>query len=531
MCSIGEEASIHYRGRRYAVAAGELVLDALLRQGAEVAHSCRKGSCHTCVLHLDAGEIRHDKAVEDTVADSGHVLPCIARACGEVQLSPPQLERMSLAAEIVSRRDLGGDVFEIGIAPLKEMAFVAGQHLQLVRDDGLSRSYSIASLPGEDFFFVVHVRRIAEGAMSQWLCEDAPVGARLRLLVPQGECSYRSEMAGRPLLLLATGSGAGALAAVARDALASGHAAPVVLYHGVRFADGLYLHERLVELQRQYANFRYVPCISGARGSDAWPDGVQACRITELAFPAGVDLAGSEVFLCGSPAMVEDARCLAVGAGVARASIHADPFEPAGLAAPRDAEKIAAIGADPELWAALEHGPLLTRILDTFYQRVYADDRLSPFFHDLPRDQIVAKQYAFLADLFSGKREYFGMNPYNAHHWMVISDDLFDHREALFEQALRDHGLPEPMIRRWEAIHERFRSDMVKPVARGMILRGVEQPVRIHEVDHLDIDAVCDGCGGEIPAGQPSRYQYRLGTLHCGTCAGIATEAAQASSA
>jgi hypothetical protein len=130
---------------------------------------------------------------------------------------------------------------------------------------------------------------------------------------------------------------------------------------------------------------------------------------------------------------------------------------------------------------------------------VYADERLSPFFHGLPRDQIVAKQYAFLADLFSGERHYFGMNPFNAHHWMVISDDLFDHREALFEQTLRDHGLPEPMIRRWEALHERFRTEIVKPVARGRVMRGEEQPLRLHEVDHLDIDTVCDDCGRRFP--------------------------------
>jgi hypothetical protein len=59
-------------------------------------------------------------------------------------------------------------------------------------------------------------------------------------------------------------------------------------------------------------------------------------------------------------------------------------------------------------------------------------------------------------------------------------------------------------------------------VARGMVLGGQEQPLRTHQVDYLNIDTVCDGCGAEIPAGHPSRYQFRLGTLHCKTCAGLA---------
>lgn len=515
-------AIIEYQGQRYLVADGEVMLDALLRQGANVAHSCGKGTCHTCVLRLESGDVQYDKDVDADIRDSGHVLPCVAHARGEVCVAPPELDRLAIPGEIVSRRELGGDVFEIGIAPLRDMPFDGGQHLQLVRADGVSRSYSIASLPEDDFFFLVHVKHVPGGAMSGWLCADAPIGERLNLFAPRGECRYQTSMAGRPLHLVATGSGAGAMHAIARAALAAGHDAPITLFHGVRSARDLHLDAPLRELARQHANFRYVPCLSGARDA-SWPSDAHAGRVTTAAFDT--DLADAEVFLCGSPAMVEDARCLAVERGARRDRIHADPFDEGGLKAPRDSEKIAAIGPDPELWEALERGPRMRRILETFYERVYADERLSPFFEGLPREQVIGKQYAFLADLFSGKRDYFGMRPYNAHHWMVISDELFDYREAMFEQALRDHGLPEPMIRRWEALHERFRAEIVKPVARGMIIGGKEVPLRNHEVETLDIDAVCDGCGREIGAGERARYQHRLGTLHCATCAGIAPEA------
>lgn len=515
------ESIVHYRGERYVVDDGEVLLDALLRRGANAAHSCGKGSCHTCVLRLESGEVSHDKPIDAALLDSGHVLPCVARIRGEVRLAPPELERLSIGAEILSRRELGGGVFEIGLAPLKAMEYSGGQHVQVVREDGLSRSYSIASLPDDDFLFRIHVRRVAGGAMSEWLCDRAAIGGRVNLFAPQGECRYRCDMSGRSLLLLATGSGAGAMRAVARDALASVHRGAIVLYHGVRDARDLYLHDALVDLAREHASFRYVPCLSGAHAAD-WPDPVFAGRVTAAAFGPGTDLASTEVFLCGLPAMVEDARCLAVGAGALRSRIHADPFDPGGLVTPRDSEKIARTAADPALWEALEQGPRLKRVLETFYERVYVDERLSPFFEGLPREAVIDKQYAFLADLFSGKREYFGMKPYNAHHWMVISDDLFDYRESLFEWALRRHDVPEPMIRRWAALHERFRAEIVKPVARGLVIDGKEQPLRTHQVDRLDIDSVCDGCGEEIPAGRPVRYQFRLGTLHCEHCAGLA---------
>ena len=49
----------------------------------------------------------------------------------------------------------------------------------------------------------------------------------------------------------------------------------------------------------------------------------------------------------------------------------------------------------------------------------------------------------------------------------------------------------------------------------------IEQPLHTLVTERLSIGTVCDGCGEEIPALRPSRYQYRSGTLHCAFCAGL----------
>jgi truncated hemoglobin YjbI len=318
------------------------------------------------------------------------------------------------------------------------------------------------------------------------------------------------------LRLLATGSGVGALAALAREALAQGHRAGIVLHHGVRRASDLYLDQQLQALQRGNPRFTYIPSVS--REDVCAP--ARRGRVVDAAF-AEPPPRDAEIFLCGLPRMVEDARYRARRCGIPALRIHADAFEFAHPPAPRDAEKLATIEPDPELWQALEHGRGLTRILNVFYALVFADPRLAPFFHHVSATRAAQKQYEFLASLFSGSGEYFGLNPFNAHHWMVISDELFDYREALFERVLRDDGLAAHLIDRWMALHELFRADMVKAQARGMISQGVEQPLRTHSVECLDIDTICDACGMEIPAGSPSRYQFRLGALHCATCADL----------
>jgi truncated hemoglobin YjbI len=116
----------------------------------------------------------------------------------------------------------------------------------------------------------------------------------------------------------------------------------------------------------------------------------------------------------------------------------------------------------PELWAALGGGPLLRRILEAFYARVYADPRLAPFFARTTIEWAVDHQYAFLAQIFSGQKMFFGDRPRNAHHAMVISDELFDYREAVMMQVLEEHGLGAAQRDEWRAVEEAFRSHIVK---------------------------------------------------------------------
>ncbi|HAZ08052.1 MAG TPA: hypothetical protein DCZ01_05910 [Elusimicrobia bacterium] len=510
---------IAYQGGSYDARPDETLLDALLRQGAVVGHSCRKGSCGCCQLRLVAGEVKSVRDVDPSIAGEGHILCCVSVPASDLELAGPEPGHRPVAVELVQRVELADGVMAIDLAPLHALDFRAGQHVNLIREDGLARPYSIASVPGEDYYFRIHVRRIPGGAMSEWLCGQVQAGDRFHLRGPFGDCCYREEMRGRPLLMMATGTGAGALAAVLRDALAQGHDAPISFYHGVQRADDLYLDTELRALAGRHPNLRYVPCVTG----DKVPEGARSGRIVAIAMAEFPSLCAHEIFLCGLPRMVEEARIGATLAGAARTRVHADPFDFARRTLPRDAEKLAGLQPDPELWSALEHGPGLTRILVDFYQRVFADGQLAPFFHNVTRERAIQKQYEFLASLFSGERSYFGLNPFNAHHWMVISDDLFDYREAMFEQVLREHGLAEELVRRWLALHELFRAEIVKSVPRGIVSAGVEQALHSHAEECLSIDAVCDGCAREIPAGTPSRYQYRIGSLHCSACAGIAS--------
>lgn len=184
----------------------------------------------------------------------------------------------------------------------------------------------------------------------------------------------------------------------------------------------------------------------------------------------------------------------------------------------------AALKPDPELWEAIGRGTGLTAILEDFYERVYADPRLAPFFEGTTKRRAIEKQYSFLRQIFTGESVYFGDRPRNAHHWMIISDELFDHREELFAECLRRRGLAEELVERWRGVHECFRKQIVKDAPRPKKLHGKAVPFEGHGELIIEVAFLCDGCGGALEPGSLVRYHHRTGRTYCAECV-PATEA------
>jgi len=514
-----------FEGARYPLRAGESVLDALVRGGAQVRFSCRRGTCHSCMLRAVEGDAGPEavRGLSSDKRDRGYFLPCQAFAQADLLVVRPQPNELFVRVRVEKKRALSARVVQLLLEPIGDSSFEAGQFFNLRARD-LVRSYSVASVRDRDYFIELHVQRVPGGALSRYLCDELEAGDEVELQGPNGSSTYGPGTQDVPLLLLGTGSGLAPLWGVAQTALLSGHRAPIWLYHGARDGQGLYLQSELRELARQYPQFEYVPCLSGPEASA--PPAARG-RVTQVAFERHPDLGATEIFLAGSPEMVHEARYRATLAGAARDRVHADPFENGAPYMPRDGAKMAAIPPDPELWDALEGGPGLTRILTDFYDRVFEDPRLGPFFHNVTKERAIQKQYEFLRQMIARDCTFFGLRPFNAHHWMVISDELFDYRERLIESCMRRYGLAPHLIRRWLALHEAFRRELVKHDARGLIVDGVERRADGYSIETLDIGSLCDGCEAEMPSGSRGRMHRRTGKLFCERCAARKVESSR----
>lgn len=177
-----------------------------------------------------------------------------------------------------------------------------------------------------------------------------------------------------------------------------------------------------------------------------------------------------------------------------------------------------------DLWSELGEGAKVREALEDFYNRVYVDPRLAPFFRGVTKERLIGKQYAFLHDEMHGSRSaYFGDNMRNTHHWMVIPDDLFDHRQRLMVTVLQDHGLSEHQIARWMRFEERHRPDIVKDAPWERMFGDQVMPADGYERETLSCGAICDHCGREIHPGESVLYHVRLGSISCSHCQGSTT--------
>lgn len=518
-------ATVTYQQHQLKLHPGETVLDGFIRQGVSHPFSCRSGICGTCLLRREQGEIPPEAqaGLSDELVAQDHLLPCRCVPAGDLTLIPAAASDTQLTATVVGTSLLGQDVIQVLLDPAEPFAYQAGQFLRLQPPGQKQvRCYSLASVPGLDSYLELQVRRVPGGQISTWLHDVLQPGDQVAIGAAQGTCHYQADSPDDPLLLIGTGIGLTPMIGILRDALfVRQHRGPIYLYHGSRYPEGLYWLTELLALARQFPQVHYYPCVSGERRPPVfWGE-----RASDLALRHHPELSDFRLFICGREAVVCDTRAQALAAGLPEAHCFADiiytgaavaeakpnPYEHGG-------EHFGFPAPDPEMWTALEEGEKLRAILEDFYEKVYEDPKLAPFFVHATRERAIQKQYSFLYQVFTGKPVYLGESPRNAHHWMVITDEMFDYRERLFEQSIRHVGLPEHLIRRWLDMQEQTRSMMVKAKPWPKIIDGEALSLGALETITAPLAMLCDRCGSEVEVGETVRYHSRLGETYCQRC-------------
>ncbi len=319
-------SSIVVNDKSYPLASGATVLDTLLDAGLEVPFGCRAGACQTCLLRATSGTIPAEaqQGLKDTLKAEGWFLACRCEPVDELTIDLNAGAVLTVPARVVEKRPLSPRVMGLWLEPEQPLDYRAGQYLTLWRDEATGRSYSLASLPGEESHLELHIARIDGGAVSGWVHDTLQEGDTVNIQGPMGECFYVGGQPEQPLLLVGTGTGLAPLYGVLRDALRQGHSGPIHFFHGARTSDYLYYHKELSALAARHDNLLYHPSLVEADESLATPVAVGA--IDQVVKQAVPELAGWRVYLSGAPDIVRQLQRHAFLAGAASKDIHTDPF-------------------------------------------------------------------------------------------------------------------------------------------------------------------------------------------------------------
>lgn len=315
---------IVFEGEEYQCEPGETVLDCLTRYGVSVNYSCKAGICQTCMMVAEDGEPTHASQVgiKETLKAQNHFLICSCVPETDMQVAVPDRAGYAVETTVLAKDFLNADVVRLRLVRPEGYDYLPGQFLNLTNDAGVTRSYSLSSVPQLDDFLELQIRHAPNGQVSGWVAEKLQPGDAVTISQATGNCSYIAGRESQPLLLLGTGTGLAPLVGIARDALQQGHSGPIHLYHGSSTADGLYLVDELRAMDAAHPTFHYHPCVS--RGTP--PEGMQAGRAADVAFKDFDQLSGWRVFLCGREDMVKAVQKKSFLAGASMQDIFADPF-------------------------------------------------------------------------------------------------------------------------------------------------------------------------------------------------------------
>jgi NAD(P)H-flavin reductase len=205
----------------------------------------------------------------------------------------------------------------VGLGSLASSHSVPGQVVKLRAPSG-EAYFALASAPSPDGSADLLVKR--GGRIADEILLAAAPGTRIETSAPFGKGFPIAQAEGRDLLLFAAGSGIAPVRALLQHVIAHRNRfRRVTLFYGQRRgADFAYRAEHL-DWERH--GIRVVLCPSDA--DEAWP-GVRG-RVQEVARAlalGGSDPAGTEAYVCGMTAMVNDVKGTLAEAGVPPDRVH-----------------------------------------------------------------------------------------------------------------------------------------------------------------------------------------------------------------
>lgn len=314
----------------------QTILEAAIAAGVNLPYGCRSGACGNCKGDIISGKIDYGEYAASGLTDAekaaGKALFCCAYpltdvviACREIasDVIPPRI----LPTRVERKVQLSHDVMALFLKlPSNEhLQFRAGQYIEFLLKDGKRRAFSIANAPHVDNLLELHLRLIPGGQFTEYVFNEMPEKAILRIEAPFGSFFLREDST-KPIIMVAGGTGFAPIKGIIEHMLQHHIQRDVILYWGALSKQDLYMPELPQAWAAQHPHIKFIPVLSDAKPEDQWTGRTGYVHQAVLDDFAATGLAEFEVYCCGAPAMVEVAHASFMQAGLAEDAFLSDAF-------------------------------------------------------------------------------------------------------------------------------------------------------------------------------------------------------------
>ncbi|UCE43010.1 MAG: 2Fe-2S iron-sulfur cluster binding domain-containing protein [Candidatus Aminicenantes bacterium] len=326
------------REKELKVQGGSPLLFSLQDEGIFIPSACGgKGTCAYCkvkvlegggpVLPTETPYLSADEQ-EDNVR-----LSCQVKVRNDLAIEIP--EDLFLIKEFKVRverlEDLTPYIKGITLAivePEEGITFKPGQYIQLeIPKYKLSsapefRAFSMASFPEEHQKIELYVGLVEKGIVSTYIHNYLKKRDELVMRGPFGDFYYQES--DRGILMIATGTGLAPIMSILRHMHREQIQQKITLFFGTRSEDDMYCVEELKSLEKELPRFTYVPTLSRVSDDSPWQG--ERGRVTDLIEEHIPEAADLDVYICGSPEMVDSCLEVLEKKGISEDNIYFDKF-------------------------------------------------------------------------------------------------------------------------------------------------------------------------------------------------------------
>lgn len=310
------ELDINNGEKKLSVEGGRSLLSTLASEKIYIPSACGgKATCGLCKVQVleGAGPLlpTEEPYISLEERKKNMRLSCQIKVKNNMKLGIPEelFNIREFMCEVESITDMTYDIKRLRMKlPAGEtVTFKAGQFMQFyskpygkVKEEAF-RAYSISSKSSEHDYIELLIRLVPGGIVTGYVHTALKEGDKVRLSGPYGDFFLRGNC--EELIMIAGGSGLAPIRSLVYEVIEKGLPHKMRFFFGANTLKDLYYMEEFEQIQKDYPQFTFIPCLAFPKPEDNWTGDT---GFVTVALDNQVDSGESkEAYLCGSPGMLD----------------------------------------------------------------------------------------------------------------------------------------------------------------------------------------------------------------------------------